>query len=123
MKSLKIVAALALMLALSGCATLFGDNERTVAVNSNPAGAKIFLNNQYVGATPAVITINQLWSPNTLQIEKPGYTPAVQMIDGKFQPVGVLNILFWPGFIVDAISGDMMKVPPENRNINVNLTK
>lgn len=124
MKTYIKIAATALMaLTLGGCATLFGDNGRTVAVNSQPEGAKIYLNNQYVGATPSMITINQLWSPNTIEIKKPGYQSAVHMINGKFQPVGVLNIFIWPGFIVDAISGDMMRIPEANRNVTVNLTK
>lgn len=119
----KTITTILMALTLGGCATLFGDNGRTVAVNSKPEGAKIYLNNRYVGATPSMITINQLWHPNTIQVEKPGYQPAVHMIDGKFQPVGILNIFFGAGFIVDAISGDMMRIPEADKNVSVNLAK
>jgi len=108
-------------LLLSGCATLFGDNDRQVSVNSNPQGGQLYVNNQYVGATPSTVTLNNIWNPTVIQVKMKGRQPASTTIDSKFQPVGLWNLLFWPGFIVDAISGDMMKIPEGSHSVTVNF--
>lgn len=105
-------------LALNGCATMFGDSNRTVSVNSQPAGANVFLNGQPVGVTPTQIQLAQV-SGNYIQIQKAGYQSTNMPIATTFQGVGWLNILFWPGFIVDAATGDMMKI--QNPNVTITL--
>lgn len=42
-------------------------------------------------------------------------------ISQSFQFLGILNILFWPGFIMDALTSDMMKISPELHNLDINL--
>ena len=118
-KSLHILIATGILISLSGCATIFGDKDRQVSVNSKPQGAQVYLNNQYMGITPTTVALNNIWSTNTVQVKMRNYEPVNTNIDSSFQPVGVLNVFFWPGFIVDAISGDMMKIPPQSKNINV----
>jgi len=118
-KALNILIATGIFLSLSGCASIFGDKNRQVSVNSKPQGAKVYLNNQYMGVTPTNVTLNNIWSTNTVQVKMPNYEPVNTNIDSSFQPVGILNIFFWPGFIVDAVSGNMMKIPSESKNINV----
>ena len=49
---------------------------------------------------------------NDVRLVKPGYEPANKPVDVAFQGVRALNILFWPGFIVDYATGDMDKVNP-----------
>jgi len=111
------------VLLLTGCSSIFGDNNKTVNVNSHPQNAQIFLDNRPVGATPTTITIPSTWSPTVLTLKKPGYAEQTATVSTAFQPVGALNIFFWPGFVIDAISGDMMKIRPESRSISVNLAK
>lgn len=105
-------------LALSGCATLFGNNGRSVSVNTQPQGAQVYLNGQPIGTTPTTVQLASI-SNNYLQISKKGYQTTSVQIDTTFQKVGLWNILFWPGFIVDAVSGDMMKI--SNTDMTVQL--
>jgi len=113
-----LIIAISVLPLLSGCSTLFGNNNRLVQVTSQPSGAQVYLNGQPMGTTPATV---QVPSPNNnyVRVEKTGYQSNIQMVDSSFQPVGVLNILFWPGFIVDAVTGDMMKVSNPDMHFNL----
>ncbi|MDF2530351.1 MAG: hypothetical protein K0Q57_1231 [Gammaproteobacteria bacterium] len=119
-KKLLISASLASCLLLTGCATMFGDNDRTVTVRSAPPGAQVLLNGQVAGVTPLTVTVPQV-SDNYITVQKAGYQTSTQYIPTQFQNIGWLNILIWPGFIVDAISGDMMKL--STHSVNVPLVK
>ena len=123
MKRLFTASYLISMVLLSGCASIFGDNNKTVQVNSHPQNAQVFANNMPVGTTPVLMTVPSTWSPTFLTFKKKGFADQTAMVNTTFQPVGALNIFIWPGFIVDAISGNMMKVAPESRAVYVTLSK
>lgn len=123
MRNVHYALAPLLAISLAGCATIFGDNTKDVIVNSAPAGATISVNHTPLPntTTPNSILIPSTWDPTIITVEKKGYAPQNVTVDTVFQPVGWWNILFWPGFIVDAISGDMRKVNPDQHVINVQL--
>jgi hypothetical protein len=121
MKNLMSIGIFISIIGLSGCATLFGENNKTVQVNSIPEGAQVYMNGSLIGTTPTTLSIPSTFSPPPIAIRKKGYQQQTAQIDTTFQPVGALNILFLPGFIIDAATGDMMKISPESRSINVNL--
>jgi hypothetical protein len=112
----KIVTAVALAgasLCMTGCASLFGSNsdaDRTMMVTSNPLGAQVFLNNQPVGVTPIQVQVSNPTKTNTITLQQKGYHTTTVPVATSFQGVGALNIFFWPGFLVDYLTGDMMKV-------------
>jgi hypothetical protein len=111
-----------MMAMLGGCASVAGDNSKIVHVSSKPAGAKVYVNNIPMGTTPTQIAVNNTWSPTLVTFKKKGYEDTNAQVNTAFQPIGILNVLFWPGFIVDAASGNMMKISPESRTINAELT-
>ncbi len=117
----KVMFLSAAMTLLSGCASVAGDNSKVVQVNSKPAGAKVYVNNVPMGTTPTQISVNNTWSPTLLTLKKKGYEDTNAQVNTAFQPIGILNVFFWPGFIVDAASGNMMKVAPDSRVINAEL--
>lgn len=112
---------LASFLSLGGCATLFGNHNRSVQINSNPEGATVTLNGMNVGNTPTHVVIQSTMSTNVISVKKQGYKVSQREIATSFQPVGFLNVFFWPGFIVDAVTGDMMKL--NTHFVTVNLAK
>lgn len=122
MKIIHKVAALALILVISGCASVAGDNNKIVRVTSKPEGAKVYVNNNPVGITPTRVAINNTWSPTLITFRKKGYEESSSQVNTSFQTIGLLNLFFWPGFIVDAATGNTMKVSPESRTINADLT-
>lgn len=108
---------------ISGCASMFGDNTRTVKVNSKPSGANVYLNGINYGVTPTSINLpNYLYTDHTIIVKKSGYQDKGVLINGKFQPVGLLNFIFLPGFVVDAATGNALKVDPNQLNLDVDMT-
>lgn len=122
MKLLTSIVTVLFLVSISGCATLFGNNSRTVHVNSDPAGASIYLDGNPVGTTPGIVTIDSTWSNHNILLKKNGYEPRYASINSTFQPVTILDVLFWPTLIVDGISGNMMKIADSSRTINADLT-
>ncbi|MCI2082412.1 MAG: PEGA domain-containing protein [Bacteroidales bacterium] len=75
MKKIKysiLLGALALgfaLLAASSCAS-------TTIISSNPEGAKVYLDNEYVGLTPYSYTDTKIMGSQTsIRLEKEGYSP------------------------------------------------
>jgi len=122
MKILLSVLSFSTVLLLSGCASIFGDNNKTVRVNSRPQAAQVYANNMPVGTTPVSVTVPSTWSPTVLTFKKRGFADQTAQVNTAFQPIGILNVFFWPGFLVDAIAGDTMKIAPESRTVFANLS-
>jgi len=70
-----ILAATVLLagLALTGC---YGQVQRTLTIDSEPQGARCWLNDNEVGRTP--VTVSFTWyGTYTVRLETPGYEPLV----------------------------------------------
>ncbi len=113
-----------LLLTLSGCASIAGNNTRMVKVESQPLGAAIYLDNQRYGVTPAVITLpNYIYGGKNILLKKEGYHDQCMMINSSFQPIALLDIFFWPTFLIDAATGYIVKIDPANLNLYAALQK
>ena len=122
MKIFKTLLALSMFLIISGCASIAGDNTRNVNVTSMPSGAGIYVDNQQYGVTPKVITLpSMIYGGKVVTVKKAGFSDQSRVINTAFQPVSLFDILFWPTFIVDAMTGDLVKIDPASRNIHMNL--
>lgn len=122
MKKVQTCVFICLFVILSGCATIAGENTRSVRVISNPSGAKIYVQNELKGVTPSVVTLPQhLYGGKTLTLTKPGYLDENVIINTQLQPIAILDILFWPSFLVDAATGKLLKIDPNFLNINKKL--
>ncbi len=121
---LKLSALCAMSTMVIGCASIAGDNERNVTVHSNPEGAKVFVGHKQYGTTPTVVRLpSYIYGGKEITVKKEGFEAQTQTVNSKFQPVGLLNILFWPGFIIDAATGNTVKIDPAQQNLHYNLKK
>jgi hypothetical protein len=117
-KALLLLSLVTATLLLNSCATLFGDHNRVVHVTSAPAGANVYVNNTLAGQTTASGVPLDIYLPSSsgfnsnvvIKVEKPGYEAIYQPVQTSMQTVAILNVFFWPGFIVDIISGDIVKI-------------
>lgn len=124
MHVLKIFSAGVLFAALTGCASIAGDNSRKVSVNSHPQGAKIYVDNQQYGTTPAIITLpNYIYGGKSVTLKKQGFQEHTMMVNSKFQPVALFDILLWPTFLIDAATGNIVKIDPANTNLHAQLAR
>ena len=124
MKTLKVGLISLIMAALAGCASIAGDNTRAVKVESRPAGAKIMVDNQQYGTTPAVVTLpTYIYGGKSVTLKKAGYQDQTMMVNTAFQPIALLDILAWPTLLVDAATGNIVKIDPATRNLNANMAR
>lgn len=124
MNSIKLGLTVTFMAMLTGCASIAGDNTRMVKVDSKPQGAAIYVDNQQYGTTPAIVTLpNYIYGGKSVTLKKPGYRDSSMMVNTAFQPIALLDILLWPTFIVDAATGNLVKIDPANRVMDTNLQR
>jgi hypothetical protein len=117
-KPIDRMISLLLAIALTGCATLFGGSSH-VPVVTNPPGAFVYVNGVPVGQTPTAINLEPD-RPANVQIYLPGFQPVQLWRQKGFSGWFWVNILFWPGFIVDLATGKYQKY--DDNAIAVGLT-
>jgi hypothetical protein len=121
-KTVQLIVVAGALLSLSGCASLIGDNTRTVCVHSQPQGAGVFVEGHRQGTTPATITLpSYVYGGKVVTLKKEGYHEQTMLVNTKFQPCGLWNILFWPGFLIDGATGSTVKIDPTNLNLSTEL--
>lgn len=120
MKLKSFVTAL-LIMTLTGCATIFSGTSQTINVKVVDATTQVPLqnvscvvsdgNNSYTMAgNPSAINISK-GGHVVINCSKPGYRQLNMAVGDSFNAVTIVNVLFWPGFIVDAVSGAYKKYP------------
>ncbi len=120
---LSLVLTLALSIALSGCATLFSGSTQTINVKIVESGSDNALegvscivahpngNTWTLPGNPGILTVDRGNGAIQISCKKAGYRQLNMAVGDGFNAVTVVNILFWPGFIVDALSGSYKKYP------------
>ncbi len=100
---------------LPGCATILAGTSQGISFVSDPPGAQVTVG-PHSGKTPV-----------TLMLPKgKDYPVAVELGDKKktfaltrvFDRSGLLNILIFPGFLVDAVTGAITKYEPDTFSID-----
>lgn len=111
-----------LLSVISGCASIAGSNTRDIKIDSQPEGAAIYVDNQRYGVTPAVIKLpTYIYGGKSITLKKEGYHDQSMMVNTQFQPIALLDIFFWPSFIIDAATGSLVKVDPASLNLYTTL--
>ena len=106
--------AAALLLTLPACATIMQSASQEISVSSTPTGAKVLVDGTDMGKTPYVASLKRK-DKHVIRIELDGYQP-FEMPLGRGTSGWVWgNIVFGglPGLAVDAITGGMYKLKPE----------
>ena len=70
------------VVSLVGCATLFKQKSRTVAFDSDPQGAEIYINGNRMGKTPMPMNLSNLKAV-TVTFKKEGYDDKTYIINTK----------------------------------------
>ncbi len=109
---------------LSSCCTLFTPSKQTITFNGEN-GIKIYDDGMKIAEikdnNTTSVRIKKELSSKYLIAKKEGYRPTPLKLDTKFNSVAVINILFWPGFVVDAATGQMCKW--DTTNIDIEMEK
>src|SRR5690606_10172285 len=113
-KKVYVVASLALTVLISSCGTIIHGSRQDVSISSNPSSALITINNQELGRTPLTTSLSRKDS-HVVRIELDGYLPYETKFTRKVDGWIAGNIIFGGiiGLAVDAISGGMYKLTPD----------
>ena len=100
---------LALIIALSGCATIFAGGPDRIPVMTNPPGATVFVDNMPVGQTPTIVTLDRTRASGIIRIEAPGYAPVVIARDKGINGWFWVNIVLLSplGVVIDLVTGNI----------------
>ena len=108
------VAVMAVILFVSGCATIIHGSKQTIGISSNPTKATVSIDGQSFGETPVSARLTRL-DNHLVKIELPGYLPYETTLTRKVDGWIAGNIVFGGliGLAVDAITGGMYKLTPD----------
>lgn len=100
--------------ALAGCATIMHGTKQGVGISSMPSAAKVTVDNSVKGVTPVVLELSRK-DNHIVKLELDGYQAYETTLTRKTSGWVWGNIVFGgiPGLAVDAISGGLYVLTPE----------
>jgi hypothetical protein len=119
---LSIFLIASLFLLTSSCATIFKGNSSKINFNSNPQGAQIYVNGNYMGDTPILLKLESKQTYN-IEFKKEGYkTKAFNITNHVGVGWIVLDVIFGlVPVVVDAATGSWYEL--DQKIVNALLEK
>ena len=110
----KLGFVLAIMILISGCATIIHGPNQTIGVSSSPTSARVSVNGQTFGTTPALVKLASK-TTHVIKVELDGYMPFEATVTKKVSGWVWGNIVFggFIGLAVDAATGSLYRLTPE----------
>ena len=124
MKKVLTITILALCLtSLIGCASIMTGRHQKIPVTTVPEGATVTCNNQSI-TTPGELMLLRGEGPYTVKITKAGYWDETVILKKTMSGATAGNALLGGliGVGVDAVTGAMFKLVPEEINVALNST-
>lgn len=116
MKKLSKSLVLCSIILFSSCASIFTGSKRSVLFESNPPGAKIYVNGFEQGVTPTQIKVK---ADDRIDFRLDGYKERVVVMDSNFNLVAILNGFSIIGWGIDALTGSLKRV--DTKYVKVDL--
>src|SRR3954464_644775 len=105
--------------ASSGCATMFSGTTQPFTVRTEPPGAQVIVNGNYVGVTPLNIEVHRDKNLNVL-LRAPGYPEKALLLRRDFNPVAALNLVSIVCWAIDLATGAMFRIDPDTLLVSMN---
>lgn len=97
----------------SGCATLFSGSSDEISFTSEPAGARVLIDGDEIGATPLTYEVErQTFRRSEVVIQKPGYRSEKFPLKKTLDTIALLNCTSLLSWGTDALTGAMMEYSP-----------
>ena len=109
MRKILVVIILFTVCFNQGCCSIFTSGPQTVSIDSKPEGATVKVG-PYKGITPYNVSIPR-GKDYTIRASYNGKEEILNL-NKSIEPVYWVNILFWPGLIIDVATGKMFKYEP-----------
>ncbi|MBR3507140.1 MAG: PEGA domain-containing protein [Lentisphaeria bacterium] len=120
-KVVNLVMASLILLTANGC-SFFAPKTENVAVNTVPAGAEVYVNNDFKGTTPCNVPMS--CKGGEIMVRKAGYDTQLYRVGRHLGTCGVMDIVGTVMFLVPAIGlFSAGAYTLDEHNVNVSLTK
>jgi len=116
MKKLSMSLVFSSIILFSSCASIFTGSKRSVLFESNPSGAKVYVNGFEQGITPTQIKVK---ADDRIDFRLDGYKERVVVMDSNFNLVAILNGISIIGWGIDALTGSLKRV--DTKYVKVDL--
>lgn len=101
-----------------GSATIFKGTSQSIAIDSEPSGAKVYVAGQLRGLTPLSINLGKSLTTKEIRVQKEGYSDYNGIISKSYDPVTILNIV-WDFSTTDFLTGAAFEYSPNNYYIQL----
>jgi hypothetical protein len=102
-------------LLMSGCCSIFTSGPQTVSIDSQPQGADVKIG-PYKGKTPYTVSLPR--GKEYVIVAKYGDKTETLTLEKSIEPVYWVNILVWPGLLIDLGTGKMWKYSPTEYDVS-----
>ena len=120
MKKVVLMMIAFTVLVFTSCATILSGTSDEIRFDSDPEGASIMLDGLKLGKTPATVTIKRPGFGNkeiTLKLD--GYEDRTFMLQKGFNTMAICNLASWPGWVIDILTGSVMKYSKTNYDVDL----
>jgi hypothetical protein len=117
-RKLTILLMSGIILLTTSCASILTGSKRKVLFESDPSGAKVFVNGFEKGKTPVQIKVA---ADDQVDFRLDDFRERVVIMDSKFNLVAILNGFSIIGWGVDALTGSLKRV--DTKYVKVTLEK
>jgi len=115
MKKSLCLLIIAISLLFTSCATIMTGTDQKLSFNSNVPNAKVYIDGQYRGTTPIILSLKTKDS-HDIRIEAPGFAPYSNVIQKRVTGWVWGNIIFGGiiGVGIDVITGGLYVFNQDN---------
>jgi hypothetical protein len=106
-QKLSLLSVFALL--TQGCASIFTGVRDEITFEANVTGATVYVDGIDIGEAPTTVRVKRKLSDRKARIEADGYKTEEFTLRAGFNGVTILNLFFWPGFIVDLATGSVKR--------------
>ncbi|MDG1384145.1 MAG: PEGA domain-containing protein [Flavobacteriaceae bacterium] len=117
-RKISIMAMTLTIMLTTSCASILTGSKRTVLFETEPSGAKVFVNGFEKGKTPVQLKVR---ADDRIDFRLDDYKERVVVMDSKFNLVAILNGFGILGWGIDALTGSLKRV--DTKYIKVTLEK
>ena len=117
-RKISIMAMTLTIMLTTSCASILTGSKRTVLFETEPSGAKVFVNGFEKGKTPVQLKVR---ADDRIDFRLDDYKERVVVMDSKFNLVAILNGFGILGWGIDALTGSLKRV--DTNYIKVTLEK
>jgi len=117
MRITKFTAIGVSLLLLSGCATLFGKKYDTLTIHSTYSDAILLVNGNEIGKGSATYNLPRDKTA-IITAHKKGCSDMTLATNQEINNTTFINLIFWPGYLIDAASGSIHEASSTDYTIN-----